>query len=164
MFWHPIFHSWKQMMEEKKLFDGSREMVQGSHVKNWKQARTHLPSPSPLNFVTPPQDLWQSGDYMPSHCEELHLQRHSEQDSWIFIRWLAALIYQSATKENDGSWGVESHIREVWLREMQCRPDMPNNGPSIYTRLWYNIGVIGAGCRKSHGMYCNFNEVCKYTP
>lgn len=59
-------------------------------------------SASPLNFATRQQDLWHTGGRAPSHCEELHLERHSELDSWIFIHWLDALIYQAATERNDG--------------------------------------------------------------
>lgn len=60
-------------------------------------------SPSPLNFATVLQDLWHTGGCAPSYCEELHLQKHSRLDSWIFIHWLGALIYQAATERNDGS-------------------------------------------------------------
>lgn len=113
MFWHLIFQSWKWMREKygwRTLKKEFRVLSCEKFSLNAKRVTSvaHF-SPSPLNFATHLQNLWHTGGCAQSYCKELHLQKHFQLDSWIFIRWLGALIYQAATEKGwrvFRSWGT----------------------------------------------------------
>lgn len=145
MFWHLIFQSWKWMREKygwrikkKKKKEEFRVFSCEKLTLNAKRVTSvaHF-SPSPLNFSTRQQNLWHTGGCAPSYCEELHLQKHSQLDSWIFIRWLGALIYQAVTEKGwwvFRSWGTHRQKYD----SVNADPTLHIIGCLLEKRCWLN--------------------------
>ena len=134
MFWHLIFQSGRRSRLGGFLKNGLSGRETNSE---WSEAGVGGSPPPPPHLSTLPLGGRICGSpeaARQSYREELHLQKHSEPDSWIFIRWLDALIYPAATRRSDGSGGarLRQRLREadptlhVFQRKMSAAHKTPD--------------------------------------